>query len=79
MQKNPNNILSKKTATSLKAEIKKYSDTFNVKETQKYIKEVVTEVSNNFIKLWLYKNISEVVKEAVKEELENIAKKGMKK
>ena len=79
MQKNPNNILSKETAISLKAEIKKYSDTFNVKETQKYIKEVVTEVSNNFIKLWLDKNISEVVKEAVKEELENIAKKGMKK
>ena len=79
MQKNPNNILSKETAISLKAEIKKYSDTFNVRETQKYIKEVVTEVSNNFIKLWLDKNISEVVKEAVKEELENIAKKGMKK
>ena len=78
-KKNPNNILSKETAISLKAEIKKYSDTFNVKETQKYIKEVVTEVSNNFIKLWLDKNISEVVKEAVKEELENIAKKGMKK
>ena len=79
MQKNPNNILSKETAISLKAEIKKYSDTFNVRETQKYIKEVVTEVSNNFIKLWLDKNISEVVKDAVKEELENIAKKGMKK
>ena len=77
-KKNPNNILSKETAISLKAEIKKYSDTFNVKETQKYIKEVVTEVSNNFIKLWLDKNISEVVKDAVKEELENIAKKGMK-
>ena len=58
MQKNPNNILSKETAISLKAEIKKYSDTFNVRETQKYIKEVVTEVSNNFIKLWLDKNIS---------------------
>jgi len=77
-KKNPNNILSKETAISLKAEIKKYSDTFNVKETQKYIKEVVAEVSNDFIKLWLDKNISEVVKDAVKEELENIAKKGMK-
>ena len=37
------------------------------------------EKPRKFNKLWLDKNISEVVKEAVKEELENIAKKGMKK
>ena len=39
-----------KDCDSLKAEIKKYSDTFNVADTQKYIKEVISEVSNDFIK-----------------------------
>ena len=79
MNRKTNNMLSKETAISLKAEIKKYSDTFNVADTQKYIKEVISEVSNDFIKNWLDKNMNSVVKEAVKEELQHIAKEGMKK
>ncbi len=79
MRKKTNNILSKETAVALRAEIKKYSDTFKVDETQKYIKEVVSEIGNDILKKWLNENMDKVVKEAIKEELSNIVQKELRK
>ena len=46
MKNKSTKILSNKSAAAIKAELKKYSDTFNVKETQKIIEEVVSLVEN---------------------------------
>ena len=75
MKKQSKEILSKKTAIELKAELSKYSDTFNVAETQKIVHEVVTDVIENTLKEWLNTNMVRVVKESVKEELAKIVKK----
>ena len=75
MKKQSKEILSKKTAIELKAELSKYSDTFNVAETQKIVHEVVTDVVENTLKDWLNANMVRVVKESVKEELAKIVKK----
>ena len=75
MKKQSKEILSKKTAIELKAELSKYSDTFNVAETQKIVHEVVTDVVENTLKEWLNANMVRVVKESVKEELAKIVKK----
>jgi len=75
MKKKSKEILSKKTAIALKAELSKYSDTFNVAETQKIVHEVVTDVIENTLKEWLNTNMVRVVKESVKEELAKIVKK----
>ena len=79
MSNKTNNVLSKEAAVALKAEITKYSDTFNVDETQKLIKEAVSEISEDILKKWLNDNINKVVREVIKEELNNIVKKEMKK
>ena len=79
MKKISKTILSRETAAALKAEISKYSDTFNVLETQKMVEEVVTTVTENLIKEWLNNNIDKVVKASIKEELANIAKKNLTK
>lgn len=79
MKKISKTILSKEAAVALKAEISKYSDTFNVLETQKMVEEVVTTVTENLIKEWLNNNIDKVVKASIKEELANIAKKNLTK
>ena len=68
-------ILSKDTAIALKAEISKYSDTFDVSETQKLIEETVNIVTENLLKEWLNVNMDKIVKNAIKEELANLAKK----
>ena len=75
MKKKSKEILSKDTAIALKAEISKYSDTFDVSETQKLIEETVNIVTENLLKEWLNVNMNKVVKNAVKEELANLAKK----
>ena len=75
MKKKSTNILSNKSAAAIKAELAKYSETFNVKETQKIVNEVVKKVTNDLLKEWINANIDEVVKKSVKEELNNIAKK----
>ena len=75
MKKKSKEILSKKTAIALKAELSKYSDTFNVAETQKIVHEVVTDVIENTLKEWLNTNMVRVVKKSVKEELAKIVKK----
>lgn len=75
MNKKSKEILSKDTAIALKAEISKYSDTFDVSETQKLIEETVNIVTENLLKEWLNVNMNKVVKNAVKEELANLAKK----
>ena len=75
MKKQSKEILSKETAIALKAELSKYSDTFNTEETQKLVQEVVASVSENVLKEWLNTNMDRVVKKAIKEKLENIAKK----
>jgi len=75
MNKKSKEILSKDTAIALKAEISKYSDTFNVSETQKLIEETVNIVTENLLKEWLNVNMNKVVKNAIKEELANLAKK----
>ena len=79
MSKKTNNVLSKETAVALKAEITKYSDTFKVDETQKLIKETVSEISKDILKKWLNDNMNKVVRETIKQELDNIVKKEMKK
>jgi len=79
MSKKTNNVLSKETAVALKAEITKYSDTFKVEETQKLIKETVSEISKDILKKWLNDNMNKVVRETIKQELDNIVKKEMKK
>ena len=75
MNKKSKEILSKGTAIALKAEISKYSDIFDVSETQKLIEETVNIVTENLLKEWLNVNMNKVVKNAVKEELANLAKK----
>lgn len=75
MNKKSKEILSKDTAIALKAEISKYSDTFDVSETQKLIEETVNIVTENLLKEWLNVNMNKVVKNAVKEELANLANK----
>ncbi|HIG08817.1 MAG TPA: DUF2497 domain-containing protein [Alphaproteobacteria bacterium] len=75
MNKKSKEILSKDTAIALKAEISKYSDTFDVSETQKLIEETVNIVTENLLKEWLNVNMNKVVKNAIKEELANLAKK----
>jgi cell pole-organizing protein PopZ len=75
MNKKSKEILSKDTAIALKAEISKYSDTFDVSETQKLIEETVNIVTENLLKEWLNVNMDKIVKNAIKEELANLAKK----
>ncbi len=75
MNKKSKEILSKDTAIALKAEISKYSDTFDVSETQKLIEETVNIVTENLLKEWLNVNMNKVVKNAIKKELANLAKK----
>jgi len=79
MKKNSGTILTKETAIALKAEISKYSDTFNVSETQKLVEDVVKTVTEKLLKEWLNNNIDKVVKNSIKEELANIAKKNITK
>ena len=69
MKKKSTNILSNKSAAAIKAELAKYSETFNVKETQKLVEEVVKKVTEDLLKEWINANIDEVVKKSVKEEL----------
>ena len=75
MKKQSKEILSKKTAIALKAELSKYADTFNIEETQELVQEVVTGLTENALKEWLNTNIDRVVKKSVKEELAKIVKK----
>ena len=75
MKNKSTKILSNKSAAAIKAELKKYSDTFNVKETQKIVEEAVTKVTEDLLKEWINGNIDKVVKKAIKEELQSIAKK----
>jgi|TARA_B110000467_G_scaffold10062_1_gene8619 cell pole-organizing protein PopZ len=74
MKKQSKEILSKKTATALKAELSKYSDIFNVKETQELVQEVVSSVTEKTLTDWINTNMDSVVKKSVKEELAKIAK-----
>ena len=76
MKKQSKEILSKKTATALKAELSKYSDIFNVKETQELVQEVVSSVTEKTLTDWINTNMDSVVKKSVKEELAKIAKIG---
>lgn len=75
MNKKSTKILSDKSAAAIKAELAKYSETFNIKETQKIVEEVVKKVTEDALKEWINTNIDKVVKQSIKEELENIAKK----
>jgi cell pole-organizing protein PopZ len=75
MKKKSKEILSKKTAIALKAELSRYSDTFNLAETQELVQEVVTDLADNALKEWLNANLDRVVKKSVKEELAKIVKK----
>lgn len=74
MKKQSKEMLSMKTATALKAELSKYSDIFNVKETQELVQEVVLSVTEKALTDWINTNIDSVVKKSVKEELAKIAK-----
>ena len=73
MKKQSKEILSNKTATAL-AELSKYSDIFNVKETQELVQEVVSSVTEKTLTDWINTNMDSVVKKSVKEELAKIAK-----
>ena len=75
MNKKSTKILSDKSAAAIKAELAKYSETFNVKETQKIVEEVVKKVTEDALKEWINANIDKVVKQSIKEKLESIAKK----
>jgi len=75
MNKKSTKILSDKSAAAIKAELAKYSETFNVKETQKIVREIVKKVTEDALKEWINTNIDKVVKQSIKEKLENIAKK----
>ena len=68
MKKQSKEILSNKTATALKAELSKYSDIFNVKETQELVQEVVSSVTEKTLTDWINTNMDSVVKKSVKEE-----------
>ena len=74
MKKQSKEMLSMKTATALKAELSKYSDIFNVKETQELVQEVVSSVTEKTLTDWINTNMDSVVKKSVKEELAKIAK-----
>ena len=73
MKKQSKEILSKKTATALKAELSKYYDIFNVTETQELVQEVVSSVTEKTLTDWINTNMDRVVKKSVKEELAKIA------
>ena len=73
MKKKSKEILSKKTATALKAELSKYHDIFNVTETQELVQEVVSSVTEKTLTDWINTNMDRVVKKSVKEELAKIA------
>ena len=75
MKKQSKKILSKETAIALKAELSKYSDTFNVSETQELVQEVVESVAENVLKEWINSNMDRVVKKSIKEKLNTIAKR----
>ena len=75
MKKKSKEILSKETAIALKAELSKYSDTFNVEETQELVQEVVANVAESSLKEWLDTNMDSVLKKAINEKLASIAKK----
>ena len=75
MNKKSTKILSDKSAAAIKAELAKYSETFNVKETQKIVREIVKKVTEDALKEWINTNIYKVVKQSIKEKLESIAKK----
>jgi cell pole-organizing protein PopZ len=75
MNKKSEKIVSNKSAAAIKAELSKYSEIFNVKETQKIVEEVVKKVTESLLKDWINANIDKVVKQSIKEELKNIAKK----
>ena len=75
MNKKSTKILSDKSAAAIKAELAKYSETFNVKETQKIVEEVVKKVTEDALKEWINANIDKVVKQSIKEKLVSIAKK----
>jgi len=75
MNKKSTKILSDKSAAAIKAELAKYSETFNVKETQKIVREIVKKVTEDALKEWINTNIDKVVKQSIKEKLESIAKK----
>jgi len=75
MKKKSTKILTNKSAAAIKAELAKYSEIFNVKETQKIVEDVVLKVTEDLLKEWINANIDKVVKKSVKEELNNIAKK----
>ena len=75
MKKQSKEILSKETAIALKAELSKYSDTFNVEETQELVQEVVANVAESSLKEWLDTNMDSVLKKAINEKLASIAKK----
>jgi len=79
MKKNSRTILTKETAIALKAEISKYSDTYNIKKNKKLVEDVVKTVTEKLLKEWLNNNIDKVVKNSIKEELANIAKKNITK
>ena len=67
MNKKTTKILSNKSAAAIKAELAKYTETFNVKETQKIVEQVVKKVTENLLKDWIKNNIDQIVKEAEKE------------
>ena len=73
MKKQSKQILSKKTATALRAELSKYSYIFNVTETQELVQEVVSSVTEKTLTDWINANMDRVVKKSVKEELAKIA------
>ena len=75
MNKKSTKILSDKSAAAIKAELAKYSETFNIKETQKIVEGVVKKVTEDALKEWINTNIDKVVKQSIKEKLESIAKK----
>ena len=79
MAKNNKEILTKETAVAVKAELAKYADTFDVEETQKLVKEIVSNTVNEILNKWLNKNIDRVLKEVLREELEKIVKRQLTK
>ena len=53
--------------------LSKYSDIFNVTETQKLVQEVVSSVTEKTLTDWINTNMDRVVKKSVEEELAKIA------
>jgi len=79
MAKNNKEILTKETAIAVKAELAKYADTYDVEETQKLVKEIVTNTVNEILNKWLNKNIDRLLKEVLREELEKTVKRQLTK